>query len=174
MRRQTLPLLCLAAILLAAPLALGQPHSHGPGEEDHHHGEAVTSESPMLSKGEAWQSPFFAPGRIEYHCHPHPGMKGTVLVSEKDPAAKDRVEVRIKDFAFEPQVIVVKPGGVVNWTNEGDQAHNVVLGSFKGGEPYTPSVATQQETPGPGLLAAVLALAGLALVAQRLSGAGRR
>lgn len=39
-------------------------------------------ESERLFPDESWQRRFTLPGRYEYHCGPHPEMKGLVLVGE--------------------------------------------------------------------------------------------
>ncbi len=39
-------------------------------------------ESERLFPGESWQRRFDRPGRYEYHCGPHPEMKGVVVVAE--------------------------------------------------------------------------------------------
>lgn len=39
-------------------------------------------ESERLFSQESWQRRFEKPGRYDYHCGPHPEMKGVVVVSE--------------------------------------------------------------------------------------------
>ena len=39
-------------------------------------------ESERLFPQESWQRRFVKPGRYDYHCGPHPEMKGVVVVSE--------------------------------------------------------------------------------------------
>ena len=39
-------------------------------------------ESERLFPQESWQRRFEKPGRYDYHCGPHPEMKGVVVVSE--------------------------------------------------------------------------------------------
>lgn len=37
-------------------------------------------DSPLLSPGESWQHTFTQPGTYDYHCVPHPGMTGRIVV----------------------------------------------------------------------------------------------
>jgi plastocyanin len=37
-------------------------------------------ESSPLAKGESWSFTFNTPGTYTYHCSPHPGMKGEIIV----------------------------------------------------------------------------------------------
>ncbi|MEK6895468.1 MAG: cupredoxin family copper-binding protein [Nanoarchaeota archaeon] len=37
-------------------------------------------DSEMLSKGQTYSHTFNTPGTYAYHCTPHPGMKGTIVV----------------------------------------------------------------------------------------------
>lgn len=100
-------------------------------------------------------------------------MYGKVLVSATNPAAKDFVTVSIRNFTFEPREVIVKPGGVVNWTNLGKDSHNVVLEAPApgGGAGAGDDHALTHATPAPGL---ALALPLLAAAALALAGAGRR
>ncbi|MBP7837131.1 hypothetical protein KA021_00315 [Candidatus Saccharibacteria bacterium] len=55
------------------------------GEEEAHdapaHGEATEGlESPLISKGESWSYTFNEVGTENYHCAPHPYMKGSVTI----------------------------------------------------------------------------------------------
>lgn len=94
------------------------------GHASHDNG---TIAAPLLSKGDSWEYRFTAAGVYNYHCHPHPFMEAQIIVSDTDPAAKERVEVTMKDLAFSPTSVVVRVGGVVNWTNLDVVPHNVVL-----------------------------------------------
>jgi plastocyanin len=54
-----------------------------------------------------------------------PVMGFGLMAAAAPPAVAPR-EVAIKDFAFVPQVIMVKPGAVVTWTNADEDPHTVV------------------------------------------------
>ena len=43
-------------------------------------GDAGGWSSPLLAPGETFTREFAAPGMLPYHCEPHPGMTGTVVV----------------------------------------------------------------------------------------------
>lgn len=169
MNRNAPLLVILAALLATAGLALaqdGHDHSHG---DDGHHGENDRSVTgPLLGLNESWEQVFVDEETWTYHCHPHPFMTGTVVVSATDPEAKDYVNVTIQNHDFFPKRVVVKPLGTVNWTNKDPVEHNAVL------EPQAPADTTAEEhgdhraTPGPGLWMALGALGAVALALRRL------
>lgn len=39
-------------------------------------------DGPLLAKGESYSYTFKRTGMFNYHCHPHPDMKGTVIVTD--------------------------------------------------------------------------------------------
>ncbi len=41
-----------------------------------------TLDGPLLAKGETWSYTFEEAGTFDYHCSPHPYMKGSVIVTE--------------------------------------------------------------------------------------------
>ena len=106
------------------------------GGSDAHAGhESGTIEGPLIQSGKSWETRFTTAGTYSYHCHPHPFMEGDIVVSDTDPAALERVEVTIQDYAFSPARIVVKTGGVVKWTNLDEVPHNVVA-TPQGADPH--------------------------------------
>lgn len=102
----------LLLLLALAPLALAGGGGHGGTGEG----------SPLFGENETWTATFAAAGEFPYHCHPHPGMKGTVVVREGAPA---QANVTIADLAFSPARVEVAPGGNVTWTNADDVEHTV-------------------------------------------------
>lgn len=55
----------------------GEEHAHAAPE----HGEATEGlESPLIVQGESWSYTFNEVGTENYHCAPHPYMKGSVTV----------------------------------------------------------------------------------------------
>lgn len=155
--------------ILAAFIALAAaapPSSSGPGHDDHHDGghpidHADPNQSPLLAQNATWETDFPVEGTSYYHCVPHPEMMGKVRISATDPNAKDRVNVTIQNYTFTPAEVVVKPGGIVNWTNLDVDQHNVHLYKF---EAAADSHAEHRQTPGIAPFAVLAALGLLALV----------
>lgn len=145
-------ILLLLAALLAAPLALADDVD---GDESRHAEES----SPLLAKGESW-SRTFANGTHEYHCHPHPHMKGVVKVSSEEGAPKNATVV-IRNDTFEPAEVVVRPGGTVTWVNEDDVAHTATFGDAGHGSHHH-----HMPAPGP-VLVVLAAVLGVLLVRRR-------
>jgi plastocyanin len=69
-------------------------------------------------------------GSYDMHCHPHPFMEHVVTVTEDGPA---EAHVHIEDgnttleYRFVPDVVVVRPGGVVTYHNHGELPHTATI-----------------------------------------------
>lgn len=108
----------LLSIVLAA-LAVPSAVTHG----DEAAGERDTFSSPMLSQGHSFTKNFTFLEEHPYHCHPHPSMKGRVVVTPAAPEGNRTVEIRA--FRFVPERIEVRQGFSVTWTNADSTPHTV-------------------------------------------------
>lgn len=90
---------------------------------DHGSGVPDTFASPMLSQGQSFTAGFTVAAEHPYHCHPHPTMKGRVVVNATAPEGNRTVEIRA--FRFLPGAIEVRPGASVTWTNVDGTPHTV-------------------------------------------------
>lgn len=95
--------------------------------------EAILS-TPLLGRGESANQTFNALGYYDYHCHPHPWMRGRIIVSDASPGAvAGTATVDILAFSFQPRVLVVQPGTTVRFTNGDPVPHNVTMSHFSPG-----------------------------------------
>ncbi|HVL49671.1 MAG TPA: PKD domain-containing protein [Candidatus Thermoplasmatota archaeon] len=95
----------------------GEHAGHGDGGAHAHAAGGFNTD--RIDPGKSGSQKFTEEGVYEYHCHPHPNMLGKVIVSSTDAtAASGKVTVVMKDMAFHPAEIVVKPGTTVVWKNE--------------------------------------------------------
>lgn len=78
--------------------------------------------SGTLTNGNIYRDSIATAGTYPYHCNFHGGMTGTVQVSNGGPAS---AAVSIADNAFTPQIVSVRPNGVVTWTHNGGTSHTV-------------------------------------------------
>lgn len=121
MRRALLAVL----LLLALPAA-----AHDVGVSD--------AQSPILPPGAAYNETAHAAGTHLYHCHVHPGMLGTLVVSpDADPRGPQLHHVAIyddgnathpmgfRDVASGTNVTTVHLGDRIEWTNEGLLPHSL-------------------------------------------------
>jgi plastocyanin len=77
--------------------------------------------------------PFVAPGSVDYHCHRHPGMMGSIMVLDGPTNRTSETHVvRIVEpttdpasWGFEPASLEIVAGDFVRWVNEGRQIHDV-------------------------------------------------
>ena len=85
-------------------------------------------QSPTLAPGAVYSQTFPTPGNCPYHCLIHgPSMAGQVQVITGAAAAADvyMVGPAGQQNVFNPQLTQVRPGGTVNWHNNGDRDHIV-------------------------------------------------
>jgi MYXO-CTERM domain-containing protein len=155
--------------LAAASLALLLIAPHG-GSHPGHAAQAIASD--MIAPGETFTFRPDTPGTYAYHCHPHPWMTGTLLVTaagdapaEVDVAIRDDGngthvdEMGFHDDASQTTTTTARVGDLVRWVNEGNFTHNVVLEQVAG--------STTDGAPGPGAPLAAAALAVALVVARR-------
>ncbi|HJT51626.1 MAG TPA: galactose oxidase-like domain-containing protein [Nitrosospira sp.] len=80
-------------------------------------------QSKRLIKNETFSFNFTAETVVNYYCAIHgPTMNGTVQVVADGPAS---ASVSIQDNKFVPPLVLVRPGGTVDWRNEGNHEHTV-------------------------------------------------
>lgn len=99
----------LGALLLLVPLAAAH----------------IPDDSGLLAQGGSYSATFDEAGEYAYHCHPHPYMTGRIVVSSDAPETSGPVQVRMRDFAFEPANLTIRPDTVVVWTNEDEFPHDI-------------------------------------------------
>lgn len=147
----------LLLLVLLAALSVPSAVTHG----DEATGMRDTFSSPMLSQGQSFTANFTFLEEHPYHCHPHPTMKGRVVVTPAAPEGNRTVEIRA--FRFVPDRIEVRQGFSVTWTNADSTPHTVTRSD-------PDEDHSTHGTPGPGAIWVLLAgVAGLLFV-----GAGRR
>lgn len=73
---------------------------------------------------------FAQPGILSFHCHPHPWMKGLLVVDPNAPA--DPVTLPIRNFAF-PAVTTVGVGATLTISNQDPIVHTVTAEHFTPG-----------------------------------------
>lgn len=114
----TLALLTTALALAAVPATAQDP----------------AFDSGNLASGDRFSWTPEAPGTYSYHCTYHPGMTGTITVTEGE--AGEDVEIEIESFAFHPQNVTVTTGTTIIWTNLDSTGHTVTAdedaGSMEG------------------------------------------
>jgi plastocyanin len=77
---------------------------------------------------------FDRPGVYLFHCHPHPWMKGRVIVSEDDANATSAAQIDIANFAYSQKTLVVSPGATVQYRNLDPTEHTATLEWFAPGK----------------------------------------
>jgi len=85
------------------------------------------ADSELLDEGASYSTTFHEEGTFAYHCHPHPYMTGAVVVSDEPDALDGEIQIAIRDYAFVPDHVVVRPGATVTWTNEDPVPHTVTF-----------------------------------------------
>lgn len=112
-------MLAFAALALILPAVAAQdPHRFNSRHD--------TEAAGVLEQGHSFNHTFTQAGTYTYYCDVHPSnMAGSVEVFS-DAASSGTVNVRIKDFAFDPPTLQVKPGTRVVWTNHDSTGHTVV------------------------------------------------
>lgn len=113
-------------VLLAGLLVVFASASMAVAQEDHGH---MTPEGGMdsgdMHQGDTWEHTFNEEGTFHYLCHPHPYMTARIVVSHDAPMGNGTMDVRIADYAFEPDELHIRPGTTVRWTNEDPVVHTV-------------------------------------------------
>ncbi len=94
-------------------------------------------DSHLFSPGESFTWRFGEAGEHNYHCHPHPWMKGSITVLAADGhdahghGAATTHTVKVLDgategeYRYDPAHLEVHVGDTVVWVNEGTMAHTV-------------------------------------------------
>jgi plastocyanin len=80
-----------------------------------------------LDEGESWDLTFEHGGTFTLHCHPHPWMKGVLVVDPSLPAS-DRDYV-IRDFAM-PALVRVGVGSTVRFVNQDPVPHSATVEDY--------------------------------------------
>ena len=75
-----------------------------------------------INPGQSWSRVFQSEGTYDYRCFYHGMMAGKVVVQT---GADTQVSVDVRDNSFEPEEVLVAPGGEVTWTNNGVGLHTV-------------------------------------------------
>lgn len=84
---------------------------------------SVAFQSSRLTRDETFSFNFTDATVVNYYCAIHgPTMNGTVKVVANAPAS---ASVSIQDNKFLPPLVLVRPGGTVDWRNEGNHEHTV-------------------------------------------------
>jgi len=88
-------------------------------------------QSKRLAHGDLFSFTFTEAEIVHYYCAIHgPAMNGTIQVTAGAP---ESVNVSAQDNKFVPPLIQVRPGGTVNWQNDGNSEH--IVFSAGGGAP---------------------------------------
>ena len=77
--------------------------------------------SPNLGPGQGWDLVLPSAGTYQYHCTPHPGMRGTIEVAANATSLGAAVE--IKGYRFQPAATWVAPNATVTFTNRDEVVH---------------------------------------------------
>lgn len=119
------------------PRAGFDPHASGPqdqcAETDARPGVFTTG---CLAMGAAFDVPFDRAGTFDIHCHPHPGMKGRIIVDPTLAAAAAPVVVPIENFGFTPEPVVVGVGSTIRFVNRDPVPHTATI------EDWIPGIAS--------------------------------
>ena len=125
--------LLLSGAVLAAPLAMaGGDHGAIVEEVAHVDGEVDPGlRSPDLDPGQSWSHTFTELGKMDYHCHPHPWMLGSITIAPSSGRAPINHTIRIvepegQDFekwTWSPAITTIEVGDTVTWVNEGTVIH---------------------------------------------------
>ena len=98
-----------AFIVCAGLLCLAATHAPAAAE--------LELDSGLIPNGGTYVHTFAAAGVYPYYCVIHgPGMQGTVNVVAGGPQT---AAVTIENNRFNPESVIVAPGGTVTWTNFG-------------------------------------------------------
>jgi FtsP/CotA-like multicopper oxidase with cupredoxin domain len=91
----------------------------------------VAFQSKPLAHGDSFNFVFPDAKIVHYYCAIHgPTMNGTVQVTAGAPASAN---VSVQDNEFVPSLVQVRPGGSINWQNDGNHEH--IVFSAGGGAP---------------------------------------
>lgn len=86
-----------------------------------------------LTQGQTSQQEFTTEGVYFYHCHPHPWMKGRILVDDDAPAGNNST-LTIRNFAFNnDEDLLIPPGTTVTIVNEDPIEHTATIEHFAPG-----------------------------------------
>jgi plastocyanin len=115
----------------------GQTVTWANQDDDRHTASGRGMDTGVIAPGDEGSVTFLEPGEYRYTCNFHPEMLGLVTVTgeskatpEASPvgtptAAPMQVNVKIIDFAFDPEKATVAVGGTVTWTNTAPTAHTI-------------------------------------------------
>ena len=86
-------------------------------------GSSIAFQSKRLAHGDTFNFTFPDAKVVNYYCAIHgPTMNGTIQVVADAPASTN---VSIQDNKFVPPLALVRPGGTIEWRNDGDHDHIV-------------------------------------------------
>lgn len=111
-------------------------------------------QSPAIPPGTSWNLTLTSAGTYYYHCHPHPGMEATIVITSDAPDGRATIEMR--NYTFTPLEIRARPGAVLEWINRDNVSHFVVESQ--------PPDATPKTSPGGNPIIIAMALAGVGLL----------
>jgi len=106
-------------------------------DDDRHTASGRGMDTGVIDPGKEGTVTFLEPGEFRYTCNFHPEMLGLVTVTgeskatpEASPvgtpsAAPMQVDVKIVDFAFDPEKATIAVGGTVTWTNTAQTPHTI-------------------------------------------------
>ncbi|MGD9713503.1 MAG: plastocyanin/azurin family copper-binding protein [Thermomicrobiales bacterium] len=108
-------------------------------DDDPHTATGAGFDTGIMQPGEQGTITFDVAGTFPYSCQIHPVMTGVVEVTDPvggaaaSPVASPQAatpaalgaehQIKIVDFAFEPQELAIAPGDTVTWTNVGAAPH---------------------------------------------------
>lgn len=120
---------------LEAPGSAAHHHDgagHGPGaggDRAAYRPQDNGFDSPPVEPGEAYEGSLRRPGLYVYHCHPHPWMTGSLLVTPDAPSEPRHLAMWDVRW-FLPRDVAVAPGTALRWVNEDPVWHTVTLSEF--------------------------------------------
>jgi len=102
-------------------------------DDDQHTASGRGMDTGVINPGDNGSVTFLEPGEFSYTCNFHPEMLGLVTVTGESKAtpqaspvaAPMTIDVKIVDFAFNPEKAAIAVGGTVTWTNTGKTPHTI-------------------------------------------------
>lgn len=93
-----------------------------------------------LNQDQSFSLVFDQAGTYNYHCHPHPWMKGRLIVDPDAPATPNAT-IRIQDFNYHQETLTVGLGSNVTFVNADVAPHTATI------EDYTPGTLPAGSEP---------------------------
>lgn len=108
----------------------------------------ATFSTGCLNEGQKFDLVFDQAGTFNIHCHPHPWMRGRIVVDESLPAAK--AEHAIANFGYDPAVLRVGLGSTVTFVNKDPVPHTATVFDWVPGSKDGGKAAVFRATPAEG------------------------